>query len=76
MLRPSGSAPIAITSAPELVEYGWRDVVTGAVRAIDDDAPAVQVELRRKRALAKLDVAARGVVHAPRLAERRRRART
>ncbi len=57
----------------ELVEHRRRDVVRRAVRAVDDDAPALEVELVRERALAELDVAAPGVLDAARLAELRRR---
>ena len=57
----------------ELVEYRRRHVVGGAVRAIDDDAPALEIELGRKRALAEFDVAAAGILDPARLAELRRR---
>ena len=57
----------------ELVEHRRRDVIAGAVGAIDDDAPALEIELVRKGALAELDVAAGGIVDPPRLAELRRR---
>ena len=57
----------------ELVEYRRRHVVGGAVRAVDDDAPALEIELGRERALAEFDVAAAGVLDPARLAELRRR---
>ena len=48
----------------ELVEHVRRDVVGGAVRAVDHDLQALEVELVREGALAELDVAAAGVVDA------------
>ncbi len=57
----------------QLVEHRRRHVIAGAVRAVDDDPPAMQVEFGRKGALAELHVPAGGIVDAPRLAERRRR---
>ena len=54
---------------PELVVDVRRDVVGGAVGAVDDDAHAAQVEMRRERALAELDIARGRVLDAPRLAE-------
>src|SRR5579862_58026 len=53
----------------KLVKHGRRDVIRGAVRAIDDDLATAQVELVRERALAELDVTARRVADAKRLAE-------
>src|SRR4051812_44827655 len=41
----------------QLVEYAWRDRVGRAVRAIDDELQALQVELAREGRLAELDVA-------------------
>ncbi len=76
MLRPSGSTPDGDHFGAEFVEHVGRDLVAGAVRAVDDDAPATQIEFARKRALAELDVAARRVVDAPRLARARRTTRT
>ncbi len=56
----------------ELVEHRRRDVVARAMRAIDDDLQALEVEIVRKRALAEFDVAARRVADAERLAQLRR----
>src|SRR5579864_1483269 len=56
----------------ELVEYRRGDVIAGAMRAIDDDPAAAQIPLVRKRALAKLDVAAGGIGDTEGLAELRR----
>ena len=53
----------------ELVEHRRRDVVARAVRAVDDDLPALEVEVGGKGALAELDVPARRVLDATRLAE-------
>jgi hypothetical protein len=62
MLRPSGSAPITVTSAPGLAQRPRRDVARGAVRAVDDDAQPVEpVRCRGEQAG---DVAVRGV-HQP-----------
>ena len=47
-------------------------MVAGAVRAVDDDAQPAQVQFRRKRTFAELDVPPRRVVDAARLAELRR----
>ena len=57
----------------ELMEYRRRHVVGGAVRAVDDDAPALEIELGREGALAEFDVAAAGILDPARLAELRRR---
>src|SRR5579864_7394616 len=56
----------------ELVEYRRGDVIAGAMRAIDDDPAAAQIELVRKRALAEFYVAAGGVGDTESLAELRR----
>ena len=61
MLKPSGSTPIEITSAPSSQSALGRDPVGGAVGAIDDDAQAFERKVARQRALGEFDVA---VVHA------------
>jgi hypothetical protein len=48
----------------QLMEDVRRDVVGGAVGAVDDDLQAAQVEFVREGALAKFDVAALGVAQA------------
>ena len=53
----------------KLVQHRRRDVVARAVRAVDDEAQSTQVELGRKRALAKFDVAACRIVDPPRFAK-------
>ena len=57
----------------KLVEHRRRDVVARAVRAVDDETQPAQVPLGRKRALAKFDVAAGGVIDAARFAKVGRR---
>ena len=54
----------------QLAEHLRRDVVSGAVGAIDDDLHAVQRQLLRKGVLQELDVAPDRVVDALRLADR------
>src|SRR5471030_2088098 len=48
----------------QFMEHVRRDIVGGAVGAVDDDFQAAQVQLVRESALAKFDVAALGVVEA------------
>jgi hypothetical protein len=55
------------------VEDVRRDVVGSAVRAIDDDAHALEVALVGERRLAELDVASAGILAPPHLAELRGR---
>ena len=43
----------------------WRDMVGGAVRAVEHQLHPAQIERGRKRALAKLDIAASGIVQTP-----------
>ena len=45
MLRPLGETPSAITSAPELPQRVGRDLIGGAVGAIDDDLQPVEPQL-------------------------------
>ena len=56
----------------KLVEHRRRNVIRGAIGAVDDDLQAFEIELVGERALAEFDVAARGIVDAPGLAQLRR----
>src|SRR5436309_2378959 len=56
----------------ELVKDARRDLIRGAVGTVDDDAHALEIEPRRESALAELDVAPRGIFHAPCFSEVRR----
>jgi len=53
----------------EFMEDRRRNVIRGAMRAVDDQLQPAQVECMRKRALAELDVAAGRVLQPARLAE-------
>ena len=53
----------------ELVKHRRRDVIGGAVCAVDHQLHALQIELVGKSRLAKFDVATRGIVDTKRLAE-------
>src|SRR6266513_1920201 len=53
----------------QLMEHVGRDVVGRAMRAVDDDLHAFQVELGREGRLAELDVAPAGIVDAPRASQ-------
>ncbi len=64
-----GAYPDRNDIGAQLVEHVRGDMVSGAVGAVDDDLQPAQVERGREGALAEFDVAARGVVHPPRLAE-------
>src|SRR5262249_53078828 len=55
----------------ELVQDVRRDMVGSAVSAVDHDMQAPQIEVRRKSALAELDIAANRVIDTPRLAKLR-----
>ena len=54
----------------QFMEHVRGDMVGGAMRAIDDDLQAAQVQLVREGALAKFDVAALGIVEALGAAQR------
>src|SRR5438034_973653 len=53
----------------ELMENVRRDVVGRAMRAVDDDLHALQVELRREGGFAELDIAPAGIVDAARASQ-------
>ena len=57
MLKPSGLDADGDHLGAELPECLGRDLVGGAVGAIDHDAHAVEAHLARQRALGELDVA-------------------
>ena len=69
MLKPSGSTPMAKTSAPSSHSASRRDLVGRAVGAVDDDAQALEGHVPRQRALGELDVAGAHVVDAAGAAE-------
>src|SRR5205085_12650918 len=56
----------------KLVENAGRDVIGSAVRAVDDDAHALQIEARGKGALAEFDITTDCIVDATCLAKMRR----
>ena len=58
---------------PQFMEDVRRNVVRRAMRAIQHDFHAEQVQIVRKRALAELDVAAGGILYAAGAAQRIRR---
>ena len=47
MLKPSGATPTGIDLGAELPQHRRRDLVGGAIGAIDDDLEAVEVEAAR-----------------------------
>ena len=57
MLKPSGSTPSVMTSAPSSQSAIGRGLVAGAVGAIDDDAQALEAHVARQRPLGGFDVA-------------------
>ena len=61
MLKPSGSTPNRDDLGAELPQRVGRDLVGGAVGAVDHDAQAVERQIARQRALGEFDVA---VLHA------------
>ena len=61
MLRPSGSTATAVTSAPSRRKISGADAVGGAVRAVEQDALAGQVEALEAQ-LELAQVVARGAV--------------
>ena len=62
MLRPLGETPIATTSAPSSHSAVGRDLVGGAVGAIDHDLEPVEPQMLGKGRLGEVDVAAARVV--------------
>ena len=57
MLKPSGSTPIEMTSAPSSHSAVGRDPIGGAVGAVDHHAQAFERQVARQRALGEFDVA-------------------
>ena len=70
MLNPSGETPSGTTSAPSSHSTVGRDLVGGAVGAIDHDPSARRAAGRAGSVLDKLDIAAGGVVQPLGAAER------
>src|SRR5690606_2786219 len=56
----------------QFVQHGRRNVISGAMRAIDDDFDAAQIEVTRHGAFAKLDVTTGCVIDTDNLAQLRR----
>ena len=69
MFSPLGDAPCETTSAPSSWNTCGRDVVGRAVGTVDDELQSLEIEVIRKRALAELDITARGIVEPAHLAE-------
>ncbi len=72
MLKPSGSTPIEITSAPSSHSACGRDPIGGAVGAVDHDAQPVERQILRQGALGEFDIAVMHAVDALGAAERGR----
>ena len=72
MLRPLGETPIAITSAPSSHKRRGRDLIGGAVRAIDHDLEPVEPQMLGKGRLGGMDVAAARILDPPRAADHAR----
>ena len=72
MLKPSGSIADGDDLGVELPQRLRRHPIAGAVRAVDDDAQAVEREIPRQRALGELDIAILHAVDALGAAEIRR----
>ena len=69
MLKPSGSTPIGDDLGAEFPQRLRRDLVGGAVGAVDDDAEAFERQIARQRALGEFDVAVLDAVDAAGAAE-------
>ena len=71
-MKPSGEAPRHAHIGAEFVENVRRNMVSGTVGAVDEDAHAFEVDRIVDRRLAEFDVAAACVVKTLGLAERSR----